>query len=266
MFILDNELVIRPSFFCGIFAAMAGWELVLPRRKLITSKARRWFTNWSITVLDSFALRLFFPLQAVGVAAIAEKKGLGVLNILQFPQWQAVLISVVLLDLLIYFQHMYFHKIPIFWRLHMLHHVDLDVDVTTGARFHPIEIFLSMLIKMAAVLLLGAPALGVVVFEIILNGTSMFNHSNVRTNGADRILRKIVVTPDMHRVHHSVLPRETFSNFGFNLPWWDRLFGTYREQPEGGHKEMTLGLPQFRDAAQLTLSMLLALPFIKRKW
>jgi sterol desaturase/sphingolipid hydroxylase (fatty acid hydroxylase superfamily) len=224
MFILDNELVIRLSFFFGIFAAMAGWELILPRRILTASKTRRWFINISITVLNSFALRLFFPIQAVGVAAIAEKNGWGLLNILQLPQWQAVLISVVLLDLLIYFQHMYFHKIPVLWRLHMLHHVDLDVDVTTGARFHPIEILLSMIIKMTAVLLLGAPAVSVVIFEIDLNGTSVFNHSNVRMNGFDRILRKIVVTPDMHRVHHSVIPRETFSNFGFNLPWWDRFF------------------------------------------
>lgn len=265
MFILDNEIAIRLSFFLGTFAVMAGWELVLPRRKLTTSKGRRWFINMSITLLNSFALRLLFPILAVGVAVTAEKNGWGILNILQFPHWLAVLISVVILDLLIYFQHLYFHKIPALWRLHMLHHVDIDVDVTTGSRFHPIEIFLSMIIKMAAVFFLGAPAFGVVVFEILLNGTSMFNHSNIRMVSADRILRKIVVTPDMHRVHHSVIPREMFSNFGFNLPWWDRLFGTYREQPVEGHEKMTIGLPQFRDAGQFTIPWLIALPFLKRK-
>ncbi len=265
MFILDNELLVRLSFFFGIFTVMAVWELVLPRRKLTVSKTRRWFTNLSITVLNSFAVRLLIPIQAVGAAVIAKNNGWGIFNAFQFPQWQAAILSVVLLDLLIYFQHMYFHKIPVFWRLHMMHHVDLDIDVTTGARFHPIEIIVSMLIKMAAVLILGAPALGVIVFEIVLNGTSMFNHSNIRMNGTERILRKIIVTPDMHRVHHSVVPKETFSNFGFNLSCWDRLFGTYREQPERGHEGMTVGLPEFRDARQLTILRLIALPFLKRK-
>lgn len=264
MFILDNEAGIRLAFFFSIFLVMSTWELAAPKRALTVSKPGRWAVNLAITALNTLALRVLFPLQAVGFALIAREKGWGLLNIVSASEWQATAVSVAVLDLVIYFQHRFFHRIPLFWRLHKMHHVDLDIDVTTGARFHPVEIMASMLIKMTVVLLLGAPAAGVVAFEVLLNGTSMFNHSNVRMpERADRLLRLFVVTPDMHRVHHSVVPRETNSNFGFNMPWWDRLFGTYKPRPDAGHQGMTIGLPQYREAKQLTFPRLLAMPFRK---
>ena len=183
-------------------------------------------------------------------------------TLLALPAWVGVVASVVLLDLAIYFQHVLFHAVPVLWRLHRMHHADLDFDVTTGLRFHPIEILLSMVIKLAVVAALGAPALAVLIFEVLLNATSMFNHGNVRIPaGLDRVLRWVVVTPDMHRVHHSILSRETNSNFGFNLPWWDRLFGTYRAQPAAGHEGMTIGIEQFRDPRELRLDRMLLQPF-----
>ena len=262
-FILANEAAIRLGFFAGVFAAMALWELALPRRKLATSKAVRWVGNLGIVVINTLILRLLFPVLAVGVAAAAESRGWGLFNVAEAPIWLAVLASVILLDLAIYLQHVMFHAVPALWRLHMMHHADLDFDVTTGARFHPVEIVLSMLIKMGVLVLLGAPALAVIVFEILLNATAMFNHANVRLPlGLDRVLRLVVVTPDMHRVHHSTSVPETNSNFGFNLPWWDRLLGTYRAQPEAGHESMIIGLTQFRDPKRLTLPWMLALPFV----
>lgn len=262
MFIIDNELYIRLSFFFGVFGLMAIWEATAPRRGLTTSKNARWLINLSVTFLNSLLVRLIFPLAAVGVALTGSQRQWGILNSVVIPDWAAGVIAVILLDLTIYLQHRLFHRIGLFWRLHMMHHTDLDIDVTTGARFHPIEILLSMVVKMAVVVLLGAPAWSVVVFEVLLNATSMFNHSNASMPaGIDRILRLFVVTPDMHRVHHSVIGRETNSNFGFNLPWWDRLLGTYRAQPEAGHEGMTIGLPKFRDEKELTLPKILALPF-----
>ncbi len=261
--IMENEPLIRLGCFLGMFVALALAELVAPRRLLTTSKSARWFANIGIVVINTAALRLLFPVAAVGMAVIANQKNWGLFNNLTVPYWVAVVLSVVVLDFVIYLQHVMFHAIPIFWRLHMMHHADLDFDFTTGSRFHTIEIVLSMLIKIAAVALIGAPAVAVIIFEVLLNATSMFNHSNLFIPVAvDRVLRLITVTPDMHRVHHSIFPSETNSNFGFNFPWWDRLMGTYRDQPRLGHEGMTIGLNQFRDPSRLTLAHILALPFV----
>jgi sterol desaturase/sphingolipid hydroxylase (fatty acid hydroxylase superfamily) len=238
------------------------WELLAPRRPLTTSKPGRWVSNLAIVLIDTLALRLLLPATAVSVAMLAQKNGWGLLNNVALPYWLGVAAGVIVLDLTIYLQHVVFHALPTLWRIHMMHHSDLDFDVTTGVRFHPLEVIISMGIKMAMVVLLGASALAVLAFEVLLNGTSMFNHGNVRLpGGLDRILRLLVVTPEMHRVHHSVIIRETNSNFGFNLPWWDRIFGTYRPAPAAGHEGMTIGLSHFRDPGELTLPRLLILPF-----
>ena len=260
---MRNEIAVRIGFFLGIFALVAIWELIAPRRALTTSKTWRWVSNMGITILSPLVLYLVFPVLAVGMAFKAQESGWGLLNNYNLPYWLAVVVGVVVLDFVIYIQHVMFHAVPALWRLHMVHHADLDFDVTTGLRFHPIEIMLSMVIKLAVIVVLGPSALAVMIFEVVLNGTAMFNHGNIRLPlNIDRVLRLLVVTPDMHRVHHSVLPREANTNFGFNLPWWDRLFGTYRAQPTGGHEGMTIGLGQFRDAKRLTLPWMLALPFI----
>lgn len=262
-FILINEASIRLFFFIFIFAVVAFYETKLPRRQLTVSKTSRWIINIGIVVINSIALRFFFSAGAVGVAYWVDQHGWGIMNILRLPYFVSVIASVFILDFIIYLQHVMFHAAPAFWRLHMIHHADLDFDVTTGARFHPIEIWLSMVIKSAAILALGPPVLGVILFEVLLNGTAMFNHSNIKLpESKDKILRLFVVTPDMHRVHHSVFPNETNSNFGFNLPWWDWLLGTYRSQPRLGHEGMTIGLNQFREPTRLTLPWILVLPFI----
>ena len=260
--VFTYEPYIRLGAFGGVFIAMALWELVGPRRKLVIGRFARWPNNLGVVVVDTLLVRLVFPVTAVGVALFAEAHGWGLFHAVTIPAWMAVLASVVLLDLAIYFQHVLFHAVPALWRLHRMHHADLEFDVTTGLRFHPIEIVLSMTIKLAAVAALGAPAVAVLVFEVLLNATSMFNHSNIRIPlGLDRVLRLFVVTPDMHRVHHSVLIRETNSNFGFSLPWWDRLFGTYRAQPAAGHDAMTIGIEQFREPRELGLDRMLLQPF-----
>jgi len=260
---LSYESYVRPAFFAGVFLLMASWELVSPRRLLRTGKSQRWFRNLTIVLLNTVVLRLLFPAAAVGMAWVAEERSWGLLNNVSLPYyWLKAAASVVALDLLIYLQHVIFHAVPALWRLHMVHHADLDFDLTTGNRFHPLEIVFSMLIKTAAVASLGPPAVAVLAFEVLLNTTAMFNHANVRIPRAvDRVLRWFVVTPDMHRVHHSILAFETNSNFGFNLPWWDRLLGTYRDQPRAGHEEMTIGLRQFRDP-RLGLARMLVLPFV----
>lgn len=241
---------------------MALCELVAPRRVLTTSKTVRWISNLSIVFLNTALVRFLFPVLAIPMAIIAAENGWGLLNNLELPFWVTVSLGVLLLDFVIYLQHVMFHAVPTFWRLHMMHHADLDFDVTTGSRFHPIEILLSMGIKISAVVLFGTSALSVLIFEVVLNATSMFNHSNIRLPlGLDRILRLLIVTPDMHRVHHSVVIRETNSNFGFNFPWWDRLLGTYRAQPAAGHEDMTIGLSQFRELKRLNLLWMLFLPF-----
>jgi len=249
--------------FLPAFILIAVWEILAQRRPLTTSKKIRWVSNFGVTFLNPLVLRLVFPVLTIEMAAIAQKQGWGLLNITELPYWLTVVIGIVLLDLTIYLQHAMFHAVPILWRLHMMHHADLDFDVTTGLRFHPIEIILSMVIKLSVAVVLGPPVLAVLIFEVVLNAAAMFNHGNIRLPlKIDRILRYFIVTPDMHRVHHSVIIRETNSNFGFNLPWWDRLFGTYRDQPAKSHEGMTIGLSQFRDAEKLTLPWMLILPFI----
>lgn len=260
--LLAHEPAIRLGAFAAVFAAMALWELLAPRRRQAIGRLRRWPSNIGIVALDTLLVRLAFPIAAVGVALVADARGWGLFQALGTPAWLAVLAAVILLDLAIYLQHVLFHAVPALWRLHRVHHADLEFDVTTGARFHPLEILLSMAIKIGVVAALGPPAVAVLLFEVLLNATSMFNHGNVRlTKRLDKALRWIVVTPEMHRVHHSVTPRETNSNFGFNLPWWDRLFGTYRAQPAAGHEGMTIGIEQFRDPRELRLDRMLLQPF-----
>nr|WP_143814813.1 sterol desaturase family protein [Magnetofaba australis] len=274
--LLEQEKFIRLGFFFGVFALVALWELAAPRRRLTVPKAGRWGANLGIVVFNTVLLRLLFPMAAVGLALAGEEKGWGLVNILEIPTWLAAFISVAVMDFAIYLQHVMVHAVPVLWRLHRMHHADLDYDVTTGARFHPIEIVLSMLIKLAVVMVLGPPAVAVMIFEVLLNATAMFNHGNIRLpEGIDRVLRWFVVTPDMHRVHHSVHAPLANSNFGFNLPWWDHLFGTYFAQPPEGHEEMELGLDHFRDPKQVNGFIgMLKLPFarhigeyaINRRW
>ncbi|MDY6980788.1 MAG: sterol desaturase family protein, partial [Pseudomonadota bacterium] len=262
-FILTNEPLIRVGFFVGILLIMALWEILAPRRPLSISKTVRWGSNLGIVILNTVVLRLLFPAAAVGMAFFAHQQGWGIFNYYAPPYWLAVIASVIIFDFLIYLQHVMVHAIPLFWRLHRMHHADLDFDVTTGARFHPLEIILSMLIKFATIVVLGPPVVAVIIFEVLLNATAMFNHSNVRLPlGLDRVLRWFVVTPDMHRVHHSAEDDEANSNFGFNLPWWDRLLGTYRDQPRDGHEGMTIGIRKYREPKQVSwLYGMLMLPF-----
>lgn len=261
---MTYESAVRLSIFTGIFAVMAVWEVLAPRRGQTLGRAVRWPGNIGIVVLDTVLVRTLFPMSAVAIALWCEARGYGLMHLLAVPAWIAIPISVIILDLAVYGQHVMFHATPMLWRIHRMHHADVEFDVTTGSRFHPIEIVASMLIKIGVVALLGAPAVGVLAFEVLLNATAMFNHSNVRLPlGLDRIVRLLVVTPDMHRVHHSIDPQETHSNFGFNMPWWDRLFGTYRGQPAAGHDGMTIGLPIFRDPKDQRLDYMLTQPFRK---
>jgi sterol desaturase/sphingolipid hydroxylase (fatty acid hydroxylase superfamily) len=260
---MQQEQIIRLSFFFGVLAFVAVWEVIAPRRALTDSKKRRWFTNLSLVVIDTAVVRFSLPILPVGMAYMAQEHGWGILNMIDLAAWIKIVLAVVALDFVIYIQHVLFHYLPILWRIHRMHHTDLDLDVTSGNRFHPIEIVVSIGIKLMAVALIGPPAVAVVIFEAVLNATAQFNHGNIRLpETADRWLRLMVVTPDMHRVHHSVVPRETNSNFGFNLPWWDRICGTYRPQPELGHTGMSIGLKEFRDPAKLNLYRLLILPFL----
>ena len=260
--LVANELLIRLAAFAGIFAVMAAWEIFAPRRDQKLGRRTRWSGNIGIVIVDAVLVRLVFPITAVGLALVAEARGWGLFYVLDLPTWVSVPLAVMALDLAIYLQHVLFHAVPTLWRLHRMHHADLELDVTTGTRFHPIEIILSMGIKLGAVSAMGVPAVAVLAFEVLLNATSIFNHSNVRIPAwVDRGLRWIVVTPDMHRVHHSILAPETNSNFGFNLPWWDRLFGTYRDQPSAGHLGMTIGIEQFREPAEQRLGCMLTQPF-----
>jgi sterol desaturase/sphingolipid hydroxylase (fatty acid hydroxylase superfamily) len=264
--ILKFEAYIRLGFFFGVFGVVALSELLAPRRKLTTSKSARWVVNCGIVFIDTVAVRLLFSAGAVGFAFLAQDRGWGLLNMLAAPFWLKVVAGAIALDFIIYMQHVIFHFIPLLWRLHMMHHADLDYDVTTGTRFHPVEILISMFIKIGAIFFLGAAPVAVLIFEVLLNATAMFNHGNIRIPVAvDSVLRLFVVTPDMHRVHHSVIIKEFNSNFGFNLPIWDRLFGTYRAQPMKGHEGMTIGLSWFRDPAKLGLGSLLLMPFRGRK-
>lgn len=265
--LIDNEPHIRMILFFGVFGLMMLWEIGLPRRALSMSKPKRWLNHLGLLIFNSLVLRLLFPGAAVGVAALAESKQWGLFHQDTFEHWPvAVLIgvSLILLDGMIWFQHRLFHSVPALWRLHRLHHADTDFDVTTALRFHPLEIVLSMLIKAAVVIVLGIPVIAVLMFEILLNASAMFNHANIRLSiRADRLLRLLLVTPDMHRVHHSWHREETHSNFGFCLSWWDKLAGTYIAQPKDGHQQMTIGLRQFREERDSRLDHLLIQPFVR---
>lgn len=258
---LANEPALRLVVFLGMLLAMALWEVAAPRRRREIPRLLRWTNNLGVVVVDTLLVRLTFPVVAVGLALIAEDRGWGLFNVFEVPSWIAILAAMLLLDLAIYLQHVMFHAIPALWRLHRMHHADLEFDVTTGLRFHPIEILMSMGIKLAVVAALGPPAVAVLIFEVLLNATAMFNHSNIDIpRPVDRVLRLFVVTPDMHRVHHSVDPRETNSNYGFNVPWWDRLLGTYIAQPAKGHDGMEIGIEQFRTRRDLWLDRMLIQP------
>lgn len=255
------EVLLRIGSFVGVFALMALWELVAPRRPRTIGRIRRWPGNLGIVLINTVTVRILFPTAAVGVAVLAQQRGWGLLSRFPIDDVTAVVLAMLILDLAIYWQHRFFHAVPLLWRLHRMHHADIDIDVTTGNRFHPAEIVLSMLIKFAVIIVVGASPLAVLLFEILLNATSQFNHSNVYISpNIDRILRWLLVTPDMHRVHHSVVRAETDSNFGFNIPWWDRLFGSYAAQPRAGHLGMTIGLSDFRDPGELRLDRMLLQP------
>jgi sterol desaturase/sphingolipid hydroxylase (fatty acid hydroxylase superfamily) len=261
--LLASEPLIRMGLFVGVFVMVALWEWAAPRRALLLSRRQRWTANLGLVLLNTAVVRLLFPLAAVGMAALAAERGWGLLHVLEVPFWLAVPLAVVAMDFVIWLQHVMVHAVPALWRLHRVHHADVDYDLTTGARFHPLEMVLSMGIKFATIALLGAPVLAVLMFEIVLSVCAMFNHGNIRLPARlDRVLRWLVVTPDMHRVHHSVEDDESNSNFGFNLTWWDRLFGTYREQPRAGQLGMTIGIRDHADPHEVArLPGMLALPF-----
>lgn len=263
---LPSEGAVRLAAFLAIFGGMAIFELISPRLERSEMagalKTRRWFTNLSMVVLSSILLRLVFPAAAVGAAVWAEANGWGILRAVGLNPLIAGILAFVILDFAVWLEHLASHKIPLLWRIHRMHHADNGFDVTTGLRFHPLEILLSMVWKAAVVVLLGPPVVAVLVFEIVLNGTAMFNHSNVRLPlPFDRVLRRVLVTPDMHRVHHSTIRRETDSNYGFNFPFWDRLFGTYNDQPAKGHDAMDIGLAEWRDNESASLAWSMRLPF-----
>jgi sterol desaturase/sphingolipid hydroxylase (fatty acid hydroxylase superfamily) len=259
---VTSEALIRLAVFGTVFAAMLIWELAAPRRRLAVARRVRWPANLGVLAIDTLLVRVLFPAAAVGFALMVQENGWGLLGHIALAPWIAIGLTFVVLDLAIYAQHVLFHFVPPLWRLHRMHHADLEFDVTTGVRFHPGEILLSMLIKLAVITALGAHPLGVLLFEVLLNATSMFNHGNVRLpKRLDGRLRWLVVTPEMHRVHHSIERRETDSNFGFNLPWWDHLFGTYRAQPAAGHERMLIGIPEFRRTEDLRLDRMLLQPF-----
>ena len=260
--LLGNEVAIRLSFFIAIFAFMASWEVLAPRRTGQVKRRLRWPSNLGIVVFNTLLLRFVMPTTAVGLALAGETAGWGLLQQFDLPLWAASALAVICLDLAIYLQHVMFHAVPALWRLHRMHHADLAFDVTTGARFHPLEIILSMVIKLSVIAALGPPAVAVLIFEVLLNALAMFNHANARLPlGFDKVLRHAIVTPDMHRVHHSVIPQEANSNFGFNLAIWDRWFGTYCAQPEAGHQEMSIGISTFRTERDLALDKMLLQPF-----
>jgi sterol desaturase/sphingolipid hydroxylase (fatty acid hydroxylase superfamily) len=258
---LANEGTIRLTAFLGVFVLMAIWEVIAARRELSVAKGPRWFANLGLVVVDTVVVRLLFPAAAIGMAIAVAKIDFGLFHWLTLPYWLTVVLSILMLDFAIYVQHVIFHAIPTLWRLHMVHHADVDVDVTTGLRFHPAEIIVSMVIKLAVVAVLGPPLLAVLVFEVLLNALAMFNHANVRMPARfERILRWLIVTPDMHRIHHSIDRAEHDTNYGFNLSCWDRLMGTYLARPAKGQTGMTLGLPYFRDARWRTLPRILIMP------
>ncbi|QGY40990.1 sterol desaturase family protein [Pseudodesulfovibrio cashew] len=260
---MPYESSLRLGVFFLVLAIMAAAETLRPRKRLTAPRFRRWFSNLSVVLIATLLVRFLIPLVPTGLAVTLAERGWGLFNFLSLPQWLTFLPSVLLLDALIYGQHVLFHHQRLLWRIHRMHHADVDIDASTGIRFHPIEIFLSMLIKLAAIALLGPPPAAVLTFELVLNGCAMFNHANVKLPlGLDATLRLLVVTPDMHRVHHSTHPHEFNANFGFSFPWWDRLFGTYKAQPDEGHETMVIGLNILRDPKYLSLPNMLAIPFL----
>ncbi|MGP8153496.1 MAG: sterol desaturase family protein [Smithella sp.] len=260
--VISHEPIIRIAFFAAIFAIVSIAELFKPRRILTAPKQKRWINNLLLSLTGTVISRIIFPIFPVGVALFCVEKKWGLLNYYHFPPWIALICGIVLLDLTIYLQHMMFHLAPVFWRLHKVHHIDQDIDVTTGLRFHPLEIILSMMIKISVVAAIGASPVSVVIFEILLNGTTMFNHGNLNIpRAADSLIRLLIVTPDMHRVHHSVIRKETNSNYGFNFSWWDRIFNTYKKAPDGGHEHMKIGLNGYHELKYLQLLPMLTVPF-----
>ena len=263
-YIMEYEKTIRMSFFGGMLALIGLWEFLSPRRKQIISRIKRWPNNLGIVFLNSAVLQIIFPFMGAGMAALAIENDWGIFNIIEVPYATALVLSIIIMDMVIYLQHVMVHAVPLLWRLHQVHHADTEYDVTTGARFHTLEIILSMGIKFATIALLGAPVAAVVIFEIILNAAAMFNHGNIKLpESIDKILRWFIVTPDMHRIHHSTTANEANSNFGFNLPWWDRIFGTYKAQPEKGHEKMEIGIHSPRDEKRTVwITGMLILPFL----
>ncbi|MBF0623958.1 MAG: sterol desaturase family protein [Magnetococcales bacterium] len=273
---MAHEALLRLGIFLGVLTVLVAWEFLAPRRGRALTRKERWVPNLTLVAIDTLLVRLLFPVTAVALAALGQERGWGLLNQFVWPEWVEILLAVMLLDFVIYLQHVVVHALPVLWRLHMVHHADLDVDVTTGLRFHPLEIVLSMGIKLVAVHASGASPLAVMIFEVLLNGMALFNHGNIRLpEGLDRVLRLVFVTPDMHRSHHSHLAPETNMNFGFNLSWWDRVLGTYWPKPAEGHEAMEIGLEHLREPRQCQpLTALLLLPFrsrlgeytINRRW
>ncbi|MDP2561647.1 sterol desaturase family protein [Psychrobium sp. 1_MG-2023] len=260
--ILDHESSIRLSIFALVFLMIALWELLSPKRSLSMARSKRWLTNLSLVIVDGLTVKVIFPIAAMGVAILCQQQQWGLFQQIELPIWSAAILSWLILDMVIYFQHKLFHSVPILWRLHQVHHSDIDIDVSTGVRFHPFEIIISMLIKLITIFALGAPLIAVFIFEVCLNAFALFNHANLRLpHHIDRTLRRLIVTPDMHRVHHSVIPREYNSNFGATISLWDRLFGSYIAQPIKGHAEMNIGLSAYRSPQYSKLHTLLIFPF-----
>ncbi|MBU2486648.1 MAG: sterol desaturase family protein [Alphaproteobacteria bacterium] len=261
-----SEPVIRLLAFSTIFIALAAIELLAPRLERDEMrgalKSRRWMTNLAMVVLSSVALRIVFPLAAVGTALWAQANGYGLFPRIGLPLWAAGILAFVVLDFAVWLEHVVSHKWQWLWRIHRMHHADTGFDLTTALRFHPLEIVLSMFWKAAVIIALGVPPVAVLVFEIVLNGAAMFNHANIRLpKPVDAVLRLLIVTPDMHRIHHSTDPRETDSNYGFNLAIWDRLFSTYTETPRRGETGIEIGLSEWRDSRTASLGWALVLPF-----
>ena len=262
MIVMQQERTIRLLFFLGTLLGVALWELAAPCRPLRDKKTHRWRVNLSLVILNTGAVRYLLPILPVGMALTVQEHSGGLLRTVALPGWLTLILAVLLLDLAIYLQHLLFHFLPTLWLLHRVHHCDPDIDVTTGNRFHPLEILISAGIKLTAVSLIGPPVMAVILFELVLNASAQFNHGNIRVPDAmDRWLRLFIVTPNMHRIHHSIITRETNSNFGFNLPWWDRLLGTYRAEPDRGQLGMEIGLKEYDDPGKLTLVALLIQPF-----
>lgn len=254
------ESLVRFSVFLGVFTTMALWEFFRPRRRLLHPRRQRWVTNLGLTFLNMVLVWITVGGAAYAAAVFAAEQRVGLLHWMTLPPWAAVAVTLLVLDFTVYLQHVMVHAVPVLWRLHRVHHADLGFDATTGLRFHPIEIFLSLGLKVAVVVLLGAAPWAVVAFEVLLNASSVFNHGNVAMpEFIDHWLRWVIVTPDMHRIHHSTRVVETNSNFGFSVSWWDRLCGTYRAAPALGHTGMEIGLSDYR--TPLNLGQLLLLPF-----